>query len=331
MTAGPGAGARASGGRPRRPVDGIVLLDKPAGLSSNAALQRARSCLSAEKAGHAGTLDPFATGMLPLCFGEATKTCGPLLGARKRYRARLHLGAATDSGDATGRVLRECEVPAIDRDRAQLVLSGFEGAQMQVPPMHSALKRDGLRLYELAHRGEEVERGARPIQVHRLELVSLEPASLEFEVECSKGTYVRVLGEDIARALGTEGHLEALRRLWVAPFAGQVMVELATLEHWAELGEPAVAPEWLLPVDCALAELPALHLDADAARRLAQGQTIAGVPAAPGPARAYGADGRLVALVEVADDGSVRVRRLVLPPRSGALRPADLARDAAGM
>ena len=231
-----GAGRNALPRAPRRRVDGIVLLDKPGGLSSNQALQQARQLLSAAKAGHAGTLDPMATGMLPLCFGQATKACGLVLGGRKAYRARLSLGVATDTGDAMGKVVREAQVPALDVDSVGAVLAALEGVVLQVPPMVSALKHGGERLYELARRGETVERAARRIELHRLRLLGIGPGEIEFEVECSKGTYVRVLGEDIANGLGTLGHLTALRRLWVAPFESAAMLRLEDLAALARRG-----------------------------------------------------------------------------------------------
>ena len=226
-TAGQGAGTR-----PRwRELDGIVLLDKPMGMGSTPALQRVRRLLRAAKAGHAGTLDPMATGMLPLCFGQATKACGQLLGSSKAYRARLVLGSATDTGDADGAVVTTAEVPRLERTRLVEVLRSLGGAREQLPPMYSALKRDGRPLYELARRGEVVERTPRRIAIQRIDALSWADDQIEFEVECSKGTYVRVLGEEIAVALGTVGHLSALRRLWVEPFMSQAMVPLEVVRH----------------------------------------------------------------------------------------------------
>ena len=305
-----------------REVDGIVLLDKPAGMSSNQALQRARRLLSAAKGGHAGTLDPMATGMLPLCLGQATKACGQLLGSTKAYRARLVLGVATDTGDADGAVVTESAVPALAREHVEQVLAGFTGAIEQVPPMYSALKRDGRPLYELARRGEQVTREARPIRVDRLELLSAGPRELTIKVVCSKGTYIRVLGEDIARALGTCGHLGELRRLWVEPFQGEDMVTLQVLEDWAGSGAAgeATAP-WLLPVDRAFAGLPRLDLDVLQSLHLRQGRVLE-APAGTlgtGRARAYGPDGGFLGLIEIAGGGQVRVERLFIPGAGGTL------------
>jgi tRNA pseudouridine55 synthase len=303
-------------------VDGIVLLDKPAGLSSNQALQRARRLLSAAKGGHAGTLDPMATGMLPLCLGQATKACGQLLGSTKAYRARLVLGTATDTGDAHGAVVAESVVPALAREQVDAVLAGFTGAIDQVPPMYSALKRDGRPLYELARRGEHVTRDARPIRIDQLDLVSAGPRELTIEVVCSKGTYVRVLGEDIARALGTCGHLGELRRLWVEPFQGEDMVTLEVIEEWAASGTAgeAAAP-WLLPVDRAFTGLPRLDLDVLQSLHLRQGRVVdaAAGPLDTGRARAYGPDGSFLGLIEVAGGGQLRVERLFVPGAGGTL------------
>jgi tRNA pseudouridine55 synthase len=302
-----------------REVDGIVLLDKPAGMSSNQALQRARRLLSAAKGGHAGTLDPMATGMLPLCLGQATKACGALLGSSKAYRARIVLGAATDTGDADGVVVAESSVPPLETDRVEAVLAGFTGAIEQVPPMYSALKRDGRPLYELARRGEQVPRDARQVRVERLELLGASARELSIEVVCSKGTYIRVLGEDIARALGTCGHLGELRRLWVEPFEGEQMVTLDEIEAWA--GPGGDTPQWLLPVDRAFVRLPRIDLDDMQSLHLRQGRALAGVgpgESGAGRARAYGPGGRFLGLVALDHEGRATVERLFVPGAGGA-------------
>jgi tRNA pseudouridine55 synthase len=315
-------GAR-TGERPRwRDVDGVVLLDKPEGPGSTTVLQRVRRLLRAAKAGHAGTLDPMASGMLPLCFGQATKACGVLLGSAKAYRARLRLGAATDTGDAEGRVLRQTAVPVLHPARVRAVLAAMVGPQEQRPPMYSALKHQGRPLYELARRGEEVERQPRPVTIHRLQLLDLQEDALEFEVVCSKGTYVRVLGEEIATALGTTGHLVGLRRLWVEPFDPAAMVTLETIESWAA-GQPPEGqlPPWLLPADAALSTLPRLDLDGLQGRHLCQGRPVAVGPGLPsGLSRAYDASGRFLGLVESVPGDAVRVVRLFVP---GAPGPAN--------
>jgi tRNA pseudouridine55 synthase len=299
----------------RRAVSGIVLLDKPAGLSSNRALQRVRHALRAAKAGHAGTLDPMATGMLPLCFGHATKTCGRILSGNKAYRACVRLGTATESGDALGREIARAEVPDFDAADVERVLAGLRGSIEQTPPMVSALKFRGERLYELARRGESVPRAARRIEVHRLELVSVGHEGIELEVECSKGTYVRVLGEDIAARLDTLGHLSALRRLWVAPFESEAMVNLDEITAWEAAGahlEPR--PPWLLPVERALAGLPRVDLDIADATAIRHGRSTA--PASTGLASGatvcgYDAAGTLLGLLTVGPDRRLRVLRLL--------------------
>jgi tRNA pseudouridine55 synthase len=314
------AGGPRTGERPRwRDVDGVVLLDKPAGPGSTTVLQHVRRLLQAAKAGHAGTLDPMASGMLPLCFGQATKACGVLLGSAKAYRARLRLGAATDTGDAEGNVVRAATVPVLDPSRVATVLAAMVGPQLQRPPMYSALKHQGRPLYELARRGEEVERQPRPVTIHRLQLLDLQEEALEVEVVCSKGTYVRVLGEEIATGLGTVGHLVGLRRLWVEPFDPAAMVSLETVESWAA-GQPPEGerPPWLLPTDAALVSLPRLDLDDLQTRHLCQGRTVVVGPERPsGPSRAYDASGRFLGLVEPAPGDAVRVVRLFVPGSTG--------------
>ncbi|HEX7374721.1 MAG TPA: tRNA pseudouridine(55) synthase TruB [Steroidobacteraceae bacterium] len=312
------AASRPAGTRARwRDVDGIVLLDKPAAISSNHALQRARRALQAAKAGHAGTLDPMATGMLPLCFGQATKACGQLLGSIKAYRATIALGAATDTGDADGHVTARADVPSLQEARVDAALVALLGERAQMPPMYSALKRDGRPLYEWARRGEEVERAARAIRIERLVRLSLQPATLEIEVVCSKGTYVRVLGEEIAAALGTLGHLSSLRRLWVEPFGNSGMVTLAALEDWAAAGGwESGAPPGLLPVERAFPGLAALTLDDGQALQLCQGRVIdvPGLRSEPDvPLRVYDPRGRFLGLAVAAGEGRLRVQRLFVP------------------
>jgi len=251
-----------------RDLHGVLLLDKSVGLSSNAALQRARRLLRATKAGHTGSLDPLASGMLPLCFGEATKVAGYLLDGDKRYAFRLALGAKTATGDAEGPVVAEAGVPRLNTALIEHVMAGLRGPQQQVPPMHSALKRDGRPLYELARQGIEVERAPRAVVLHQFICTGFGTDWLDAEVHCSKGTYVRVLGETLAAALGTVGHLAALRRLWAAPFADLPVVTLEQLEAEGEAAREAR----LLPADAALVDHPAATLSLAAARALARGQ-----------------------------------------------------------
>lgn len=315
-----GVDAPRAGERPRwRDLDGVVLLDKPAGPGSTTVLQRVRRLLRAAKAGHAGTLDPMASGMLPLCFGQATKACGVLLGSAKAYRARLRLGTATDTGDAEGHVVRTVAVPGLARPQVAAVLASMVGNREQIPPMYSALKRQGQPLYELARRGEEVERAPRPVVVHRMELLEVHDDQVEFEVECSKGTYVRVLGEEIAATLGTAGHLCELRRLWVEPFDPAAMVTLATIEAWVAGGPgDAERPAWLLPTDAALVGLPRLDLDDVQSLHLCQGRTVTVADERPtGLSRAYDPAGRFLGLVEPASGAAVRVVRLFVPGADG--------------
>jgi tRNA pseudouridine55 synthase len=301
-------------------VDGIVLLDKATGLGSTPALQRVRRLLRAAKAGHAGTLDPMATGMLPLCFGQATKACGQLLGSGKAYRARVALGGATDTGDADGNVIRTAPVPIVDRALLERTLATLAGSRDQVPPMYSALKHAGRPLYEMARRGEEIARVPRRITIHRIELREFDAGSVQFDVVCSKGTYIRVLGEELAAALGTEGHLSALRRLWVEPFEACEMVTLEAVEAWvANHPGEAERPDWLLPVDAAFATLPRFDLDARSSLHLRQGRELP-APAALATgemARAYDPESRFLGLVTGGSEGRIRVERLFVPGAAG--------------
>lgn len=288
---------------------GILLLDKPAGLSSNAALQRVRRLLGVDKAGHVGSLDPLATGMLPICLGEATKIAGDVLSGRKCYRFTIALGARTATGDTEGAVVETAAVPVLDAALIESVRCRFLGHQSQVPPMYSALKRDGQPLYKLARAGVEVERAAREIQIFALAVLGFTSARIELEVVCSKGTYVRVLAEDIARALGTCGHVIALRRVHVEPFEGQPMETLESVESACRAGrEPLV-----LAADWPLAHLPKAIFDAAQVARLQHGQAVALGPAAPGEAarvRLYDGSGTFLGIGESDARGSVQPRRL---------------------
>lgn len=302
--------------RKGRDVHGIVLLDKPAGFSSNQATQRVRWLFRARKAGHTGSLDPFATGMLPICLGEASKTAGFMRDASKTYLAKALLGQATVTGDIEGEVCATAPVPERDREGVAAVLAGFLGPIQQVPPMYSALKHEGQPLYRLARAGRLVERAAREVIIHAIELVAWEPPVLTFRVHCSKGTYVRTLAEDIALQMGSCAHLVALRRLAVEPFQESRMVSLGQLEEQARDG---TIDQCLLPPDAGLAHWPLLRLDPGAMRRFAHGNPVAGVGAGskPGPVRVYGPGDILLGLGEVTADGTLRARRvmnLALPP-----------------
>jgi tRNA pseudouridine55 synthase len=289
---------------------GLLLLDKPVGLSSNAALQRVRRLADGVKAGHCGSLDPLASGMLPICLGEATRLAGELLAARKAYRFGIQLGERSATGDAEGEILERLAVPPLSRDTIEPVLARFLGAQTQVPPMYSALKRDGAPLYRLARAGHTVERAPRAIRIDELELRSLEAERLELRVLCSKGTYVRVLAEDIARALGTCGRLDSLRRDYVEPFIDEPMYSLEQLEA---AGPHAHA--WpLLRADRAVWHLPPLQLEPAAVSALYQGRVIALPHVTESLWRLYDADGRFLGLGSSDAAGQLRVRRLFRLP-----------------
>ena len=296
-----------------RDLHGIVLLDKPEGLSSNQALQEVRRLFRAAKGGHTGALDPMATGLLPLCFGEATKLAGNLLGARKAYRATCRLGITTVTADREGEVLRERPVPALDDAAIEAALAPLRGRIVQVPPAYSALKQGGERLYLKARRGEVVEAPPREVEVHRLELLSRTADTLVLEVECGSGTYIRSLAVDLGEALGCGAHLTALRREWVEPFRAPRMVTLAELEQAAGQGDEVLLA-WLLPVAAGLADWPRLQLDEAQSQAIARGQPIV-VAGARGPHAAFAGDGALLALLELDADGRSRILRgFNLPP-----------------
>jgi tRNA pseudouridine55 synthase len=296
----------------RVPVHGVLLLDKEAGLSSNDALMRAKRLLNAEKAGHTGTLDPFATGLLPLCFGEATKFAQDLLDADKHYETLVQLGVTTETGDTEGKVL-QVRTPHVDLAQLELVLTKFRGEIAQVPPMYSALKRDGKALYEYARAGVTVEREARKVSIHSLELLALDLPWMRLRVSCSKGTYVRVLGEDIGAALGCGAHLNQLRRTGVGALRLDKAVTLEQLERTPE----ELRAGLLAPVDHLLSTFPAVTLDDVLALRFTQGQRLPlakeGEPVPqPGRVRVYqGSDGRLLGTAKISEYGVLAPERLV--------------------
>jgi tRNA pseudouridine55 synthase len=295
-------------GKPRgERVDGVLLLDKPGGMTSNLALQKARRLLNAVKAGHTGTLDPMATGLLPLTFGEATKFSADLLDADKAYRATLRLGVTTTTGDAEGEVTAKAAVEATD-EAVDVALSRFLGTIEQVPPMHSALKREGRPLYELARAGIEVERAPRQVVIHALRRVERTGDSLTLDVACSKGTYVRVLAEDIGRLLKCGAHLTALRRTRVGALLLDDAVTLATLEAMS----PADRRACLRPVDALLDSLPRVELDEALSGRFRQGQRLA-LDAQPKGARVrvYAAGAELLGTANVTQWGVVAPERLI--------------------
>ncbi|NCF61778.1 MAG: tRNA pseudouridine(55) synthase TruB [Gammaproteobacteria bacterium] len=291
-----------------RNVHGIVLLDKPPGYSSNQALQKVRWLFDARKAGHTGSLDPFATGMLPICLGEASKTAGLMLDASKTYLARAWLGTSTSTGDIEGDVTREMPVPELDEEQIKAVFAQFHGDIEQVPPMYSALKHEGQPLYKLARAGKKVERKARTVSVHSLELSRWDSPVLEFRVHCSKGTYVRTLAEDIAEKLGCCAHLQALHRLRVEPFEEQDMKSLAELESRAE---DETIDSCLLPVDAGLTDWPRVTLEENEETRFSHGNPIPNTPGLPGPVRVYGPGDHLLGLGEILPDQSLKPRRIM--------------------
>lgn len=292
-----------------RDLHGILLLDKPKGLSSNQALQAARKLLRAAKGGHTGALDPLATGLLPLCFGEATKIAGMLLGSRKAYLAVCKLGATTTTADLEGEVIQQRPVPPLDEARIEAALARLRGRIVQVPPVYSAIKRGGEPLYLKARRGEVVEAPPREVEVHRLELLSRTEDSLRLHVECGSGTYVRSLAVDLGEDLGCGAHLSLLRRLWVEPFREPGMLSLEQLGDIAEQGE-AGWRQVLLPVAAGLAGLPRLQLDPFQSLAVAQGQRIS-LPAPDfiGLCAVHAEHGRLLALGELDAAGLLRIKR----------------------
>lgn len=289
---------------PRRKVDGVLLLDKPQGLSSNTALQIARRLLNAEKAGHTGTLDPMATGLLPLCFGEATKFSSELLDADKAYEATLKLGVTTTTADAEGEVLQTRPV-AVTQVMLDAALAKFTGPISQVPPMYSALKRDGKPLYEYARAGVELEREARNVVIHKIELLAWQGDEVRIAVDCSKGTYIRTLAEDIGECLGCGAHLTALRRTRIATITLDGAVTLQQLENAADRDALLAATESLLD------DLPAAHLDAAASDRLLHGQPVSLAGASAPRYRTYAADGRFIGLCQLDAQGRLAPKRLV--------------------
>jgi tRNA pseudouridine55 synthase len=290
------------------PVDGVLLLDKPTGITSNAAIQRVKRLFSAAKAGHVGTLDPMASGLLPVCLGEATKFSTDTFSADKSYEADVLLGVTTTTGDSEGEVIARKSV-AVDQDQVVEVLIRFTGALQQIPPMYSALKRDGKPLYAYAREGQTVERAPRSITIHNIELLEFSGDRIKIGVRCSKGTYIRVLAEDIGFALGCGASLAGLRRTSVGEFGLQRAITLDALER--------IAAEFrtgsLLPVDCLVAGLAAVALSPDGVARVVQGQA-AQVEAAGGVrglVRLYGQDGKFVGLGELQPGGRLLPKRLL--------------------
>jgi tRNA pseudouridine55 synthase len=291
---------------PRRRVDGVLLLDKPTGLSSNAVLQRAKRLYAAEKAGHTGTLDPLASGLLPLCFGDATKFAQALLDASKEYLATVRFGIATTTGDAEGEIVAE-RAPAFSAAEFEAVLPRFMGRIMQIPPRHAALKHLGRNYYEYARAGVEIPRAPREIEIKGIEVVAWAPPTAVLRVACSKGTYIRVLAEDLGTAVGSCAHLAGLRRTATGPFT---LDRAATLEM-LETMDVAARDALLLPIDAPLQEMFEITVDATSALALEQGRLAEMHGNAMGRYRCYGPGGRFLGIVEAG---------------GGALRPIRLAR-----
>lgn len=300
--------------KPRDLVDGVLLIDKPVGLSSNDALTKVKRIVNAKKAGHTGTLDPFATGLLPLCFGEATKFSQDLLEADKTYLAKVHLGVTTTTGDTEGETV-ETRPVEVTKEQIEAALAKFRGPIMQVPPMYSALKRDGKALYEYAREGVTLEREARPVTIHDLEMLDYEAPFLTIRVTCSKGTYIRVLGEDIGAELGCGAHLNQLRRIGVGNLTVAGMV---TLEALQAHGNPL---SLLAPVDALLSSFPRVDLTPELAKRFLNGQRLAlnrepvSLPDQQGRVRVYH-DGKLLGTAILQDWGVLAPERLIAAAQS---------------
>ncbi|KAF1722095.1 tRNA pseudouridine(55) synthase TruB [Pseudoxanthomonas wuyuanensis] len=293
-----------------RRLDGILLLDKPQGISSNQALQQARRLFRAEKGGHTGSLDPLATGLLPLCFGEATKIAGLLLGSRKAYDAVAVLGATTDTDDADGAVLRQRAVPQIDDVALEAALAPLRGRIRQRAPIYSALKQGGEPLYAKARRGEAIEAPEREVEVHAISVTGRQQDRLTLRVECGSGTYVRSLVRDLGEALGCGAHVAALRRLWVEPFVSPRMFTLEQLQTLAEQEGEAALDACLLPIEAGLSGYPQLRLDEEGARRLGMGQRLRGPWAAADTVAVYGPLGQVLGLGRVDEGGLLSPQRL---------------------
>lgn len=294
-----------------RNISGIILLDKPVGITSNLALQKVKRLFDANKAGHTGSLDPLASGLLPVCLGEATKVSGYLLDSDKTYLGTIKLGERTNTADAEGEVIETRPVENIDESTVRDVLSRFFGEQTQVPPMHSAIKQNGQPLYKLAHQGIEVERKSRQITIFSIELLRYSGNELEISVHCSKGTYIRTLAEDIGEALGCGAHLSALRRIQTGPFDMQYIVTLAELEQLASEGFEAM-DSLLLPMEEALSDWPAVNLSEHTAYYLRQGQPVQ-VPQAPsnGWVKIFAEDQQFLGIGQIQADGRVAPKRLI--------------------
>ncbi len=308
--------------RQGRDVNGILLLDKPRGLSSNEVLQRAKRTFDAMKAGHTGNLDVQASGLLPICFGEATKVCQFLLEADKRYISEFTLGQRTTTGDCEGEVTSTRPTSGLTLAAVEAAVAGFRGQISQIPPMHSALKRNGQPLYKLAHQGIEVERESRQVTIHAFDVLSFENPRLVVDVRCSKGTYIRTLAEDLGEALGCGGFVSALRREQAGPYLLSAASSFDNLDECGAAG-PAALDALLLPVDSALGGMPRVELSDDAVFYFARGQAVQVVAetSRQGLLRLYDASARFIGVGEMMGDGRIAPRRLFRP------QPVELAGD----
>ena len=293
-----------------RAISGILVLDKPVGVGSNEVLQRVKRLYRARKAGHTGSLDRLASGLLPICFGEATKLSGYLLNADKHYVSTFRLGVATSTGDAEGEVVSRRPVPAFSARKLERAVAGFRGGIDQIPPMHSALKHKGKRLYQLAHEGIVVEREPRRVTIHRFDVLRAEEDRIDVEVLCSKGTYIRTLAEDLGAVLGCGASVEALRRIGAGPFTADDMTDLAILESLAEGGSEAL-DALLRPMEAAVSQWPSVLLPEGVAFYLRKGQPVL-VPHSPteGWVRIHAERAGFIGVGEVLDDGRIAPRRL---------------------
>ncbi len=299
-----------------RDVSGLLALDKAPGLSSNAALQQVKRIFGASKAGHGGSLDPLATGVLPLCFGEATKVSQFLLDSDKRYRTRMKLGVRTDSGDSEGREIAVCEAFGVTREQVAKALESFRGELEQVPPMHSAVKVRGTPLYKLARSGRVIEREARRVTIHDIALTNFAPPEIEIELACSKGTYIRTIADELGQMLGCGAHVIALRRLRAGGFSEEDCITAAELEQEMESGGLAGIDRLLAPMDRPLRDLSAVLLPEIAANQVRSGQSVLvrHLPA-EGLVRMYrktDQQERFIGIGVIDDDGKVAPKRLIV-------------------
>ena len=290
----------------RRPLNALLLLDKPSGCSSHAVLQMVKKLFRAEKAGHTGSLDPLATGLLPICFGQATKIAGILLGERKAYEAEILLGTTTDTDDADGTVLQQSAVPSLDQDMLTSVLAKFLGRTQQAAPVFCALKRNGEPLYRLARRGETFDVPVNTVEIYHIALCELEQPRLRIQVTCGAGTYIRSIARDLGQMLGCGAHVTGLRRLWVSPFSQPDMVTIPMIEQAIQAGS---ADSLLLPLSAGLVHFPSVILEASCARRFCLGQRLQSSSFPLGRVAVFTSDNHPLGLAEVAEDGMLSPKR----------------------